>query len=210
MKKLFAFFLGSMFLISCSLTQHFHFNNDYSGNYKMDFDMSALMDMAGEMDSTDSEEDVWADVPMDSLEDVLNQLDGISNARVFVEENVLKFSYDFEDLESLNSAMHNTDMDEGEDEYIGALMGEESSFEAKGKKFYYTTPDMAGLEVADSIADYMEMFEYGITMSFEKNIKKIDNEHAVISSDNKSLTMSGNFKELLKGEKTLSTEVRLK
>ena len=211
MKKLFSIILGTALLISCSIDQHFHFNDDYSGNYLMEFDMSALMDFAGEMDSTDSDEDIWGDLPMDSMQDAMNAVVGINNAKFFEENNVLKMSYEFENLEALNSALANSDLEDSEeDDVLGALMGDATNFEAKGKKFYYTTPDISTVEIADSMTEYMEMFEYAVTMSYENDIKKIENSDAIIGEDNKSFTLKGNFKELMLGEKQLSTEVRLK
>ena len=211
MKKLFALLSLIAIVSSCSLSQHFHFNQDFSGNYIFEFDMSELVGMMGDSDSTETE-DMWADIPLDSLQDVYNAIEGINNTKVFVENDILKISYDFADVESLNKALESkNDGEEDEDEMYGMILGEGMTFESKGKnKLIFNAPSLATADVEDSVIMYMEMLEFTTEFSFEKSIKSVNNESLTVSDDAKSLTIEGNFGELMKGEKDLSFEVKLK
>ena len=209
MKKLFALLLLVGYVSSCTLNQHFHFNEDYSGSYTMSFDMSSIMEMAMAEDSTASEEDMWAEMPFDSLKTVYEGMEGISNVQVKGEGGVLTMSYDYANIESLNKVLENSDMGgDEEDEMFGMLLGNSTYFEAKGNKLSYNVPDMADMGIADSLSMYMEMVSYTTEFTFEKDVKKVSNENAVVSD--KKITLEGNFGELLKGEKEMSFEAKLK
>lgn len=209
MKKLIALFTLTAIIASCSLNQHFHFNEDYSGNYSMEFDMSAILEMAMQEDSTMNEDEIWEDVNFDSLKLVMEQVEGISNVVTEAEGGIIKMSYSFKDIESLNRVLENSDMgDDEQDEMFEALLGSSTYFEAKGKKLSYNVPSLADLGIADSLSMYMDMISYNTEFTFDKPVKKVSNEDATVS-DNK-ITLEGNFGELLKGEKNMSFEAKLK
>ena len=45
MKKLFGLLIGISLLTSCKISQHYYFNSDFSGKYKLAFDLSEMADM---------------------------------------------------------------------------------------------------------------------------------------------------------------------
>ena len=56
----------------------------------------------------------------------------------------------------------------------------------------------------------MEFFEYKFTISFDREIKKINNPDAVISEDKHSATISTNFADLFLQKVDLDMEIKVK
>jgi len=209
--KLFKLIALVAIVASCTVTQEFNFNNDFSGNYKMVFDMSSLMSMAG---GEEEAEELLDKEAKDSILLVYNNIDGISNTKVDSKDYVMTISYNFENLDALNIAIEQTSM-AGDDEESGnatasMLTNSNIKFSGKGKKLTYSIPEFSTYDVEDSTLMYLDMIDLKSTFNFKRNVKSVDNTSAIIQENGKSVVIEGNFKEFAEGEKNLSTVFKLK
>ncbi len=207
--KLFKLFVAIAILSSCSIAQEYYFNNDFSGNYKMVFDMTDLMSLAGE---EDEKEDLLDQETKDSIITANNEIDGISNTQVTSEGYLMILSYDFANLDALNSALAKSSMGDemGDDPTASMLNNSGIEFKGKGKKLTYTIPEFSTYDIEDSTLMYMDMIDLKATFTFERDVKSVENTSALIQENGKSVVIEGNFKEFAEGQKTLSTEFKLK
>ena len=196
---------------SCSIAQEYYFNNDYSGNYKMTFDMSELMSLAGDEENGETE-DLLDQHTKDSLITANNALEGISNTQVSYNDYVMSMSYDFENLDALNAALAQSSLGEDmEDDPTASMLTNSSvEFSGKGKKLTYMIPEFSTYDLEDSTLMYLDMIELKTTFNFERDVKSIDNASAIIQESGKTVVIEGNFKEFAEGEKNLSTTFKLK
>ena len=207
--KLFKLFALVAIVTSCSISQDFYFNKDFSGNYKMTFDMSSLMAMAGTEE--DETEEILDQAAKDSIALAYNSIDGISNTKVNSEDYIIFIAYDFENLDALNNAIAETALDgESDDATTGMLANSDIKFSGKGKKMTYHIPEFTTYDIEDSTMMYFDMIDMKSTFSFEREVKSIDNTSATIQTDGKTVIIEGSFKEFAEGDKTMSTEFKLK
>jgi len=203
-----------LFASSCTLRQSYTFNQDLSGTYELSIDMSAMAALAG---GEDGEEDVVGEtmksLNIDSIQEAMNIQPGISNAVMKEEGMILSFSYNFSNVEVLNTSLK--DMDLG-----SALSGKEKknsetpSFEVKGKKLKYNSPELD----SDSEKDGLEgmegmggMMKYEVSFKFAQEVKKIKGENATLSYDKKTVVLESNLEEMFSGESGLmDVEIKLK
>ena len=182
--------------VSCKITQHYQFNLDYSGSYSLDFDVSALAEFGA--NSPDSIEDFFADMDLDSIVDTYKGIEGISNIKATKEENILHISYDFANLNALNQSLNTSDSDEL------SLGNAVEKFSVQDGVFKYDIGDF-GESPSDSLAEMMSFIEYDIVMKFARNIKSAS--AGTVQDDNRTVTMEGNFGDVVRKEKELKLEV---
>jgi len=196
MKNLLLFVFVAGLLFSCTITQHYSFNVDYSGDYTLDFDITQLAEFGAE--SPDSVEDFFEEMNLDSLADAYNTVPGIANVRVTKDKNILHVAYSFANLEALNASLNTngkTDLNLGD---------AEEKFKVTDGIFNYNIGSF-GENPSDSLAEMMSFVDYDITMSFARKIKSAST--GTISEDGKTVNLKGNFGEIVKEEKTLELEV---
>lgn len=199
MKHLLLLLLAVFALASCKLTQQYRFNLDFSGAYKLTFDVSELAE-AG-MDSGDTLEDFFIDMDLDSLAEVYRGVKGIDDVRIETDSNVLYIMYNFSDLDALNRSLQQDNPELG-------MGGEREKFKYADGVFSYTIGGLDNTAQSDSLAEMMNFIEYDISMHFAKKIKEATN--GTVSDDERSVQMEGSFGEVLKQEKSLDLEVRFK
>lgn len=214
MRFLFFALSAALVLSSCTMQQHIHLHDDYSGRYEFSVDFSA---MKGFMDASAEEEgeepkSVLEDMNVDSIVDALNASPGLSNSTVSEVDGKVTFAYDFSDIETLNRTMQESEITSllsgGPD--MGENPTSEASIKAKGKKVTYTTGDFKDAGSGEELQGMGAMMQFNVKMSFDSPIKSVKNKDAVISSDRKSVIVESNFDELLAGEKNPAMVVKLK
>lgn len=200
MKQAFLILLALFTLASCKLTQQYRFNLDFSGDYKLTFDVSELA--AASTGDDDTLEDFFADMNLDSLAQVYRSVEGIDDVSIEKDSNVLYISYSFRDLDALNRSLQQQENPE-----LG-MGGEREKFKYSEGVFSYNIGGLDNTAQSDSLAEMMNFVEYDINMHFAKKIKEANN--GSISDDERSVTMEGSFGEVLKKEKSLDLDVRFK
>ena len=216
------FFIIALLFNSCAISNEVHFNKNYSGTYAMNVDFGDMIDMLKSMDpsmaeSTESDmiDNVMSQEERDEFVTMLNKQEGISNASVGLPGNSsIEVSFDFEDVEGLNSAfteiqstmMDDNEMMGGEMDGLPALQLPE--FTRNGKEIVYASSmgelpldDLAeGEEAAGMVDMVVSMMDYTMTFSFDRKIKSVDLDGVdLVSQDKKVLKTRMNIEEFMKG-----------
>jgi hypothetical protein len=215
MKKLIViFFIATIFLASCTISQSYHINKDFSGTAETSVEMGELikfmnsMDTTGKGFSTDTIDQAFETVALELKNAGAKDVEyGWKN-----EKTTLFVKYTFDNLESVNNLLKETNK-----QSVFALAGDNGSdgsikFSNKGSKtLIYDAP-----EVSDSLRSnqqYAAMKDYiyfSVNFTFERQIKKIDNKRAIISDDKKSFSIKGNIMDLMAPDFTSDFTVKLK
>lgn len=202
MKKLSVLLLSILALTSCKLSQHYTFNTDFSGLYQLKFDMTDMANYG--VEDPDSVPNVFEGFNVDSVQDIYEQMDGLSKVDVKAEKNVLYVSYKFEDLTALNASLATQNSSE-----FGLGASENSNkFSNEKGVFKYQFTDDSETATPDSIAQMMSFIDYEITMEFAKQIDEASN--GIIDENRKRIDLSGNLGEVAAKEKSLNLEVTFK
>ncbi|MFT7613455.1 MAG: hypothetical protein ACI9J3_002429 [Parvicellaceae bacterium] len=195
----------TLLVSSCSIKQHVHFKNDWSGSLSYDIDMGSLQDMMGG-DSTAGAG--IGSVLGDSGEfttamEALKVSPGLTN--IVVEEDTVKgtfhIAFDFADLATLNDVMSGSGLGS-----LSTSTNENSDhtyFLLKKNKLTYKMPpmDQTSDEEMGQMDGMMSMITFELNISFDKKVKKIKSKtNAVISSTNKEVIWKPDFEKLSKGE----------
>jgi hypothetical protein len=232
----FALFTIAIGTSSCfDIFEEYEFNADGSGKATLVVDVSKMVDMMAAFGSAmDSTGEGGGDKSMDQMFDenetyqMLKTLPGITNVQNLndKEKKQIGYSFEFKDIAALNAAQvaRGTDFGMG-----GALgMGEEESGETEkensfsfAKKKFSRKLDMKMDPKEDEDEEqkqYAEMAmmmfkdaKYNVKYTFASQVKKIKgNDAALIGADKKTVTIENNLKDLLDGNATMNSEIRLK
>jgi hypothetical protein len=207
-------FILAVSFTSCTITQEFQFNKDFSGNTKLSIDMGSLVDMMAGMDSSGTQSKNMKD----SLDFVFKEskfkLDsiGIKNIKYGWEEgtNILFMSYDFDNIETLNKSISASN--QGNAAFGKTINSEPHTyFTLKGKELTYKGPksnnDEGSSPDMESMKDY---YKYNIIFIFDRKIKKSDNPNFVISPDGKRAELKGSMFEIIKPSYNSDVKFKLK
>lgn len=205
MKGLLLSFGICLFLLSsCTISQRFSFNEDLSGTYILELDMSMMMSLMGGEESEDSdstEEEVSPEEEeMSDLVERLKATDGISDVKYNNEEKgKFTISYRFRDIDVLNSSLSNGEL-------TREMSGSHVFFEQKGSKLTYTIPDLndndgdtaPDLEGMDDMM--LEMMKYELEFYFAGGVKKAKSKQLkkTLRSTENLVIWESNIKELMK------------
>lgn len=204
-----SFLLIIVLFTSCTITQEFHFNKDFSGNYKSTIDMTQFVDMINSLDSTSQGTDDFKDSLDLILSQTVKKLDsaGVSNLKYGWNDNkFLYISYDFANIDVLNKALNKSGMNEntpGNENFI--------FFIRNGKTLIYqgVSPDETTKGGADlgAMKDY---YKYKAIFTFERKIKKTDNPIYKISNDKHTAEMEAPLFDITKKDFNLKIRFKLK
>ena len=216
MKRLFIALGVSIFIASsCTITQKFDFNEDFSGTYMLEIDMSSMMSLMGdEMAGEDStaEESSDEEKDMEELVENLKGMDGISDVVYENDEKMGRYmiSYKFRDIDVLNLSMATAGMtkDMARDDHI--------FFTQKGSKLIYTIPnlnegdDAPTADLAGMDDMMMDMMKYKLEFSFAGGVKKAKSKQLKksLKTGDKDVRWHANFKEVmeLEGETVITIQ----
>jgi len=185
-------------LSACTLTEHIHFNDDFSGNVRYTIDYSwytSLIDMA---DSTE-EMNVGIDsvIQESMMAGNFDTFEGISNFGYANDSasKLLIITYDFANLQALNTFSGNSQ--NIENTLTGASTRE---FSVKGNKLLLKSPLINSDSIDEELAEFGEYYKYSLILSFDRTIKKVNNKNAVISDDKRKITLEGELFKLFSDE----------
>lgn len=206
-------FISILFIIatSCTIQQHVHFNEDWSGTMVYHIDFSRTMSIMDDEASSDSSNFNFMDNEdfqngIKELEDI----EGIRNVKMEEKDDYNYFiSLEFADLQALNTTMTGSNATMG----IGSDDESFQYFQIKKNKLTYAMPNEVK-EMAEDDDGTMEMMsssiDFQIKFSFEKGIKKIKSDNsATIGYDQRSITWQPDLSQLLKGELATKMEITL-
>jgi len=161
--------------------------------------MSAMIAMVGDEESIS----MLDSIDTDSLKEAMNSMEGIDKTFITEEGGVLTIGYEFDDLNSLNTAHENSDMAESLGNSVEVKRGDKPLFSMKRKKLTYNPPilNKDGLETEDleGMEGMGEMMRYEVVMNFQEPVKKVYNDAWVISNYGKTITFSISLDELMEG-----------
>lgn len=195
---------GLMLFTSCTIRQEYVFDDDFSGKHVFQFDLSQEQEdgpgagMGARMVEKFKEDSL----AMDSMIRAMNAMEGISNAMVTAENEVISIGYNFADMKLIGAPI---DRDN-----LGKMMGQRSAgtgdgdgvkFEWKGKKLHYTTGSISeGEDMPPMMEGMDEKIRFETIMTFANKVKKVNNPDYVISEDKKTLKLSLSMKQMLEGK----------
>jgi len=203
MKNIFLLAIVVFTLVSCKLSQQYTFNDNFSGQYQLQFDLSDMASYG--VEDPDSIPNVFDGFNLDSVQQAYAAIDGLSKVKVKTEKNVLFVEYNFVNLNALNTSLSLQDNSE-----LGMTNSSNvTKFRFEEGIFSYTFSDLQS-EVAtpDSIAQMMSFVDYDITMEFSKQIESTTN--GKIDESGKLLKLNGNLGEVASKEKSLNVQVTFK
>ena len=220
---------------SCNFTENIIIKEDGSGTMDFEMDGSQIMAMAGDeiakegkeerIDSTFNfkelfakKKDSIAKLPKEDQEK-LKMLENMT-VRMLMDSKTAEFKLgmitDFKNASELKDMMNGLNEIKNMNKKAGA--GMPNPFESKanvsysydGKKFIRKVTVPENLQVSDSLAMYMEVFEtsnYVLSYKFPKKIKSVSNKSAVIGEDKKSLTLAFSLSDYYTDPKSMNLEV---
>jgi hypothetical protein len=197
----------------CSITQEYHFKNDFSGNSKTSIDLTMLKGFMSNLDSTGKGNSL--DTMDRSLAEVAKELEGTGVENVKYgwndDKTVLFISYDFKNPETLNKAV-------GAEQTSSKMLGgnsdpnQKAHFDGKGKKFFYDSPEITQEDTlfnSESMASMKDYYKYSLIFSFDRKIKSFDNKKATLSDDGKSVVFAGNIADMFAKGSSFDIHVKL-
>lgn len=190
--------LAALLVASCTIRQEFSFEEDFSGQYKVDVDMSSMASL------TDGKAEPLLDsFNKDSMIEAMNNPSGLSQAFIEEKDHVISFGYHFHDVKSLNGAQKDADWGAIMGEGFRVLESEKPMFALKGKKLFYSPPKFdnnnSEVEETEGMEGMSSMIRYEVVLHFKKPIKKVSNENWVLTGDRKTAKFSVGLDELQKG-----------
>lgn len=196
-------------------------NRDGSGSYTMRVDMSEAMGMIQAMGGGESGEVSKASASMDSTMVAavtrLESIKGISNVKQSSENFMLELSYDFTDVDALNQASSQNELNSSAGMSGSPLEG--VSYAWTPKSFIRSNPPLG--ETLDTEDPEMEqtmammrmmMGEASFTSkySFPGKVKKVENELAEVQEDKKTVLLVVPLLDYMDGKASLSNNIRFK
>ncbi len=183
--------------ISCTIKNEYTFNRDFSGDFKMSIDYSAMKEI---MKDDTLKENPFSDIKTDSIP-------GLDNIQLFSEESVMGIKFSFSDLETLNDFLKKSGTTEKSD-----FMG----FKQKGKKLIYEHSSnndklKESANELDKMDEINKMIQIQTIVNFkEHTVKKVNNKNVDVSDDLKTLTYTYSLEDLMGDEKVGNFTVKLK
>ncbi|OQY02303.1 MAG: hypothetical protein B6I20_07105 [Bacteroidetes bacterium 4572_117] len=215
MKKLSYILLFIVFIFtSCTITQEFHFNKDFSGSAKITIDMGTLIDMMAGMDSTGTQSANLKDSLDFAFKESSEKLKGLGVTNVnygwLDNDKTTYLSYNFPDIETLNKAMNASD--DGNTSFMKSEDNDEHVyFKRKRKTLIYESvkskKDSVNSKEMASMKDY---YKYKLIFTFDRKIKKVDNKNIILSEKNKKATLNASLIDVIKHDYNSIIKFKLK
>ena len=184
-----------LFVASCSIQQHVHFNEDWSGNVEYKIDLSGLKEMMEAAEDSTGAVDYLNDPELATSLKELEKMEGLSNVQIHQSESgLVSLSYDFATMEALNNSLNSTNVMEGNEKGM-----ETPLFTLKGHTLTYELPTTAAEESEESVTG-LEMIEYSLIFSFDKKIKKLKEGEGATLTNEHTMEFKTTMDELLKSD----------
>ena len=165
---------GAFLLQACTLDQNFYIKENGGGTYEMKFDMSALMELAG--DEAESLKDSEEFQDLDSEIAALMKQDGISNVKYEIEDAAVNMSFDFADWGVYEEYQRTENNPAGEGDAVQLkLSGKKATLDLSNAMSIMKDvmdEEMDEEEPLD-MSSMSEMFTLKYNFKFERPIKKV-------------------------------------
>lgn len=188
MKKLLVALVAAVFLLqACTLDQNFYINENGGGNYEMKFDMSALMELAGDEAESLKEMEEFQDLDTE-IQELMKQ-DGISNVKYEIEDAAVNMSFDFASWDVYEEYQRSSDNPTGEGDAVQLkISSKKATVDLRNAMSIMKDVMDEEMEGDDSMdmGSMGEMFTLKYNFKFEKPIKKASGGDAMTwnQSDN--------------------------
>lgn len=209
------------------ITERIRFNEDQSGSFEIEYDMSKLkqtMEMFAAMDTTgeaSSEmENPMEDANMDEKTNRLESVQGVSNVKYDMDTSTFIFavSFDFEDIDALNRGLRelnreydddgNPIEEEGDDHEHWIVEGNSLVREAAfGNELGESDEEMSEEEAAQQRQMMQSMFAdayYTTVITFPDAVKDIDSEYAATAQGGREVTVKVPMADLMENPQAIS------
>jgi len=205
MKKLLIISLLSLFFISsCTITQEFHFNKDFSGTVKISVDMNMFVEVMKSMD-TSSKANSFSDSLKYAFGESKSKLDSIGATNVNYKwndsTNIMFLSFDFKDIDMLNVSLNATN--ETNNELTKNVSTKPHVFfKRKGKKtlIYESNKSKKTQKTSSEMSSMKDYYKYNIIFTFDRKIKKVQNPNIIHKEKSKKVELKGNMFDMMKEE----------
>jgi len=215
MFRLLILFVAIVLLASCTVTERIHFNADFSGNYEMVLDMSAMKAFAEIPDSLGNVQSEPA-IPreqLDSMRSEFEKLQGISNLTINEADWIYTLSFNFTDPGALDGLNSELGLDGGNETKPG-----KPRFSWSKDKLDFTV-DLESLQTATEGAEAGQggedagmnsMFTLSTILSFDRPVESVKSEKATHDKASGEVVVSYNLQEAINSKsKAWNTSIKL-
>ncbi len=189
-------FIIFLLLESCTITEEIHFNGNFSGKYKLEYDFSKLIDIIIENEAPDSlliKQSDYKDY-LDSIELNLQNINGISQIELInnAEFGILLISFHFEDIKSLNKSLKNVSLFNSDNVQFNPPY-----FKQERRKLYFSRSQVF-LSDFDTDNFMNNMITKKIKINFDKKPQKviIPDKDVRVRKGGTEIIQEGNLKTL--------------
>lgn len=238
-KSLFLFISTTFLLTSCMFTEEIYINNDGSGNYVFKIDMSEMMKSMGEMSPKDSLKESKVLDTIVFFKDILEKhkdsiatldkddkeiIEALKDLKLHMQVDeekgkmLLDFQMDFNDISELKNMEQKIAkaqaLNEKKKKKKSMPSNSDVSYSFKGKTFSrnVTLKDVSEEQLNEikEASSFLEGGLYKIIYHFESEIKSVSFKGAQLSDDKKTMTIEIPMDSIIKNQKLLDFEVKLK
>lgn len=228
MKKyiLLLFATASLLTTSCiDIIEKIHFNKDGSGHMTYTLDMSQLKSftesMKDENDENDSKNDKKGDEKIsksfEQYKTSLSSINGISNVQFddkkADEKYIFEIDFDFKNYDALNDAMTSLKKSKNSmEKSVTYISGTAKKITRSGSFFNLSdkNDDKESKNENPMLQNMLKDSKYRMIYTFDKTIKKVSNDKAVVSENKKEMTIEYSLVEMMKDDNDLSAIIKLK
>ncbi len=213
MKQLFILIILSITLgTSCSIQQDYTINEDNSGDLKFKLDFSQMMAILPDSAKDEAMGDLMSKEALDSINDLMENYEGIHNFQYASTPSTVEISLDFDDL----NALHKMEEEQKDGEQNGELI----AFKPLGKNGFQIdlsplqdlskSLDEEGGEDAATASMMMSFIQMKITVNFERPIKSVKSSLGNYDATENKIVYDFSMAEVIKENTDWLTEVKFK
>ena len=233
-------FIGTIFLLtSCMFTEEIYLNNDGSGNYAFNIDLSEMMKSMGEMSLKDSLKESKVLDTIVFFKDILEEykdsiatldkedkeiIEALKDLKLHMHvdeekgEMLMDFKMDFKDISELKNMEQKIAKAQAlsdkkkKDKSMPSNSDVSYSFKDKTFSRNVSLKDLSEEQLNEikQASSFLEGGLYKIIYHFESEIKSVSFDGAQISDDKKTMTIEIPMDSIIKNQKLLDFEVKLK
>ena len=215
MFRLLTFLSAIVLLASCTVTERIHFNADFSGNYEMVLDMSAMKAFSEIPDSLGNvqSEPMIPREQLDSMKLEFQNLQGISNLNINEENWIYTLSFNFTDPGALDGLNSELGLDGGDDSKPGkprfVWSKDKLDFTVDLESLQETSQD-AEVEQGEEDTGMNSMFTLSTIMSFDRPVESVKSDKAIHDKATGEVVVSYDLQEAMDSKsKSWTTSIKL-
>lgn len=238
-KSLFLFISTIFLLTSCMFTEEIYINNNGSGNYTFKIDMSEMMKSMGEMSPKDSLKESKVLDTIVFFKDILAEnkdsiatldkedkeiIEALKDLKLHMQVDeekgkmLMDFKMDFKDISELKNMEQKIAKAQAlsdkkkKDKSLPSNSDVSYSFKDKTFSRKVTLKDLSEEQLNEikEATSFLEGGLYKIIYHFESEIKSVSFKDAQLSDDRKTMTIEIPMDSIIKNQKLLDFEVKLK